>query len=719
MLKKIKTIKIDVKNYDSKEERKKTIDYINKLEKLFEIYDSNLKILIRNYIAVYVKNIVNHLKRTNPKKFKEEANKSKKLMQKIAQDGGFAGCLFVLFNYYKITFEDFLYLFLKILNFVTGLKIKLELQENKDIFLRIFFEENKFDEPAEFLNYQMQLKPYSKVYEMFFQNITNNHNEKDHHQKKKAEEAKNNEANDKLAAAAATEGEKEKLIDFEKNKSNKKKDANPAQDQKQKSESSPPNLFIRKENNNEKEILINNNKNNNPNNPLVAANINEVKLAKDARINNNPDEQAAKVKLLELEKSKEIMRDFLKRKFEVDLVDINDHHYFPPHFIFVCGEYDKFRKYLQNDDIHECPKEEQYKLWVTLDDYQGESSNEESDEENENENENEKTEEKEDEVFDVEKDFPCEDCFYYRNIDRLRIISASIDKVVNLKELESCDDFYKNSFCINNYKAYEERTTAKYLIFNRLNVYSDKSQGELIRLFRNFFGEKIAFYFLWYCFLIKYIVILMIMSSCIFVLVNFSSFFVTKELIKNSGISALDAIYIIYSFIVGVWSTMLMKAWKSKESLYSYIWGCDDNKSDEPFRDEFEFDKMTTFVFTKRVPVQKAWKKTLRKLFTALVILGLCVASAWIMLGILKLKDRDLLAAGANNSSLNSTVSNRSDKPNSFNLFKNEVFDDKAQRDIQLNEIGNSFFQTTTNITDNSTSTTTSSINNKKILIFN
>ena len=341
------------------------------------------------------------------------------------------------------------------------------------------------------------------------------------------------------------------------------------------------------------------------------------------------------------------MIDILNENFEFDQVDMNNQHFFPPFAKFEMERFDKFRKYLDNDIIHECPKEDQYKLWINKKDFLNTKNIQDKDEEEtslvDETNAEELKKNEDSKIFDVVKEVECGNCYYFRNIDRLRIIQNSIDQVLNLNQFTNkLNDIFECAILLNNHSRYKEKTNkfeSKYLIWDRFNIYSEKAQGELIRLMRNFYGEHIGFYFLWYCFLLRFILILMLLSLGIFIIANFQKFFVEKKIFPNYDLSSLDVIYIIYSFIVGLWSTILIKAWKSKESFYAYIWGCENCVNLEPYADAFKPDYRKIFMFTHRIPFQAKWKKTLKQIFSYLILVAMCCATVFIMLQLFKIKE--------------------------------------------------------------------------------
>ena len=73
----------------------------------------------------------------------------------------------LLRHYYELTFEDFIFIFSCIVNYFTGLEIKLELRNSssKDVFLLLFCNgEETYEKLADIFDYELQLKPYALNY---------------------------------------------------------------------------------------------------------------------------------------------------------------------------------------------------------------------------------------------------------------------------------------------------------------------------------------------------------------------------------------------------------------------------------------------------------------------------------------------------------------------------------------------------------------------------
>lgn len=358
------------------------------------------------------------------------------------------------------------------------------------------------------------------------------------------------------------------------------------------------------------------------------------------------------------------MAEVLKESYEFDKTNIREHHYFPPYVPFDEKKLQKFRKYLITDEIHECARDETYKLWIDNDDYNSDSSEENFDDEDEEQKkirEMEKTDKKENK-YNILSYIPCENnCFYFRNIDRLRISQTAVDEVLNLYEFEQLKNIDINFYMINNWKLLnkEEKFSSKNLVWSKINIYNEPKQGELIRFMRNIHGEKIAFYFLWVIFLLKRFVYLNIVTGICFTVYYFQSYF-GEISVGKSGMSVLDFVFFFHSIFVGFFSSILIKSWKGKELLYSTIWGTKDYETYEGYRDEYQKGaNVVRFAFNKKLPIRSAWFRYIKQFLSFLVLCIIAAANVALMYGCFQIKiERSLLLKSLNKTSDNFVIVN-------------------------------------------------------------
>ena len=151
-IKEIKDIQIKIK---------RTQRYINYLIEIFSELNRSEDKLIEKIVKEYSFLISKKLKEENPDYYNEIYSLSKEA--NLTKD-----------NFYEFSFEDFILLFCSIIKFYTGIKIKLELRDEKSkkVLLSLYIKkEEKFESIAEFFGYELQLKPYALKFEEFFRTL--------------------------------------------------------------------------------------------------------------------------------------------------------------------------------------------------------------------------------------------------------------------------------------------------------------------------------------------------------------------------------------------------------------------------------------------------------------------------------------------------------------------------------------------------------------------
>ena len=140
---------------------KKTQKYINYLMEIFKELNRSEDKLIEKIVNEYSLQLSKKLIEENPDYYNEIIELSKEA--NLTKD-----------HFYEFSFEDFILLFCSIIKFYTGIKIKLELRDEKSkkVLLSLYItKEEKFETIAEFFGYELQLKPYALKFEEFFRTI--------------------------------------------------------------------------------------------------------------------------------------------------------------------------------------------------------------------------------------------------------------------------------------------------------------------------------------------------------------------------------------------------------------------------------------------------------------------------------------------------------------------------------------------------------------------
>ena len=148
------------------------------------------------------------------------------------------------------------------------------------------------------------------------------------------------------------------------------------------------------------------------------------------------------------------------------------------------------------------------------------------------------------------------------------------------------------------------------LIWNKLNIFNHSKQLEFLQIIRNFYGEKMSFYFL---FIHHYT--LWLTFPCFIGIIVFICYFFSKKLSTadiNIRLSPIDIIYTIYAILIIIWANLFLKTWKQKEKFYSYLWGTENFELEEPFDDNFEADSKHKFLFNFKIPSQSHVRKIVK-----------------------------------------------------------------------------------------------------------
>lgn len=152
---------------------------------------------------------------------------------------------------------------------------------------------------------------------------------------------------------------------------------------------------------------------------------------------------------------------------------------------------------------------------------------------------------------------------------------------------------------------------------------------------RNYFGEKIAFYFAWSGTLITTLWVPMILGLAIFIfgIVKSASESLENEVNGNDTASGVTNILTViklacdndatpyYALIICVWGTLFLELWKRKTASLAYEWDVDEFEETEPDRPEFYGTKQRIDPVTEEDDWYYPMKKQLVKfMFSALTL---------------------------------------------------------------------------------------------------
>ena len=141
------------------------------------------------------------------------------------------------------------------------------------------------------------------------------------------------------------------------------------------------------------------------------------------------------------------------------------------------------------------------------------------------------------------------------------------------------------------------------MLLKPLNIYNVKNTNDLIYTARNFFGEEIAYYFLWITNYIKWLVFPSILGII----------FEISYRIVNKGEQAHNP---ILSLIMGaffiLWGKAFIYQWNQKEQLYNYIWGTENYKKSQLDQESFVPDGYLPLLIGHKAPYVNKCKKYFR-----------------------------------------------------------------------------------------------------------
>lgn len=162
-----------------KTEKEKSIDYIKKLLEIFKDLDDSSVQLLKMYITNFTLEKSKILAKRYPKKYEEETKKieeeleieRKSLKKAKPINDEFMRFAINLFHirkkYFIFHFEEFILVLCRFLRFIVGMHAKIEVFENKEVFIYFNLHKKALPVIAEALGYVMQTKPYAAQFRLF------------------------------------------------------------------------------------------------------------------------------------------------------------------------------------------------------------------------------------------------------------------------------------------------------------------------------------------------------------------------------------------------------------------------------------------------------------------------------------------------------------------------------------------------------------------------
>lgn len=272
-------------------------------------------------------------------------------------------------------------------------------------------------------------------------------------------------------------------------------------------------------------------------------------------------------------------------------LSLKNHLCFPPYYPYKSSKKNKYRLYESNDDYHECEND---------------------------------------------PDFTGEHCMHsssiFRNIDKLRLIHRALEQIFKFSTLERVG-LLKTIIYQRNYISYGERLTSDFLLHNNTKLCVTRNNMDLINTLRNYYGEYIAYYFLWVASFCKWMIFPSIIGFVLFLIIiqEPKPMNGTVETIKKLKLDYYDISKIISCILITIWATLFLKAWKQKEEIFTYIWGMENYQKTEPVDASFKPNKTVPFCFGEKINTITTFSYYFRRSISYIVLTIMLSIRVWIV----------------------------------------------------------------------------------------
>ena len=261
----------------------------------------------------------------------------------------------------------------------------------------------------------------------------------------------------------------------------------------------------------------------------------------------------------------------------------------PPYRKYDNSKESKFRRYLPNDTCHICKNDPDFSR-------------------------------------DPQSNECHRNCSKFRSIDKFRLIHASLNYIMAISHL------YKSrllKMIINkrNNISYQELNIFK-LFFNLIK-FGESDYLITINKVRNFFGESVAFYFLW----IYYFSLWSLPPVILGIILYFIPYLkqqkqsTVKEIV--TFLDYYDLPSIIFGLFILICTWLFLKAWEQKEKIFQYLWGVEVKESTHTISEYFIPDNTEKFILGENLSVSSYYSK-LKRAISQLIILTLILIRIYI-----------------------------------------------------------------------------------------
>ena len=254
----------------------------------------------------------------------------------------------------------------------------------------------------------------------------------------------------------------------------------------------------------------------------------------------------------------------------------------PPYKEFDINKESKFRRYLPNDESHLCKNDPDFSR-------------------------------------ELEPSECRKNCSKFRSIDKFRLIHQSLNHIMTISHL------YENGLLkmiINKRNNIMYQKLNIFSLFFDLNILGFSNYLNTINTLRNFFGESVAFYFLWIYYFSLWSLPPILIGSLLYVMPFLKK--QKQETVKKilNFLDNYDLPSIIFGLIVLICTWMFLKSWEQKEKIFRYLWGVEKEENTNSINEYFIPDKIESFILGENITEANYYTK-LKKVISGFVILCL------------------------------------------------------------------------------------------------
>ena len=254
----------------------------------------------------------------------------------------------------------------------------------------------------------------------------------------------------------------------------------------------------------------------------------------------------------------------------------------PPYRNFDINKENKFRRYLPDDGFHICKNDPDF------------SRNTQSKECHKN-------------------------CSIFRSIDKFRLIHESLNYIMTISYLYK-SGLLKMILNKRNDISYQELNI--FSLFLNLIKFGKSDYLKTINTVRNFFGESVAFYFLW----IYYFSLWSIPSALVGLILYFIPYLKNQPQLTVKKIvyflDNYDLPSLIFGLLILVCTWIFLKAWEQKEKIFQYLWGVEIKEYTHSASEYFLPDNVEKFILGETLLVTSYYTQ-LKKIISIFVVITL------------------------------------------------------------------------------------------------